>query len=290
MTAPSLLHSYLLLDGAQINDLAARIYGLEESPSLHLLYQQSAYEALAEVGPLLVAVRPHSELAQLFHREWQATAGVWLESDASEDDLVAHLRSLIHVRLGSAQTTLFRYYDPRIMALWLGALEADERVPLMGAVKRIRLLTDSGAELELLRESKPQSAVARYDHTPWLRLSQAQLEHMNQAKHARFDERLLEHLHRFYPELLQHMDVVVQQRFAALCRQSAARYGYSAADEVTRWAGLMIELGSDFPQAPEHEIYQQLLEQRGPLPAQHLDNLIAELQRQLLRTDKESVA
>ena len=113
---------------------------------------------------------------------------------------------------------------------------------------------------------------------------------MNQAKHARFDERLLEHLHRFYPELLQHMDVVVQQRFAALCRQSAARYGYSAADEVTRWAGLMIELGSDFPQAPEHEIYQQLLEQRGPLPAQHLDNLIAELQRQLLRTDKESVA
>ena len=123
MTAPSLLHSYLLLDGAQINDLAARIYGLEESPSLHLLYQQSAYEALAEVGPLLVAVRPHSELAQLFHREWQATAGVWLESDASEDDLVAHLRSLIHVRLGSAQTTLFRYYDPRIMALWLGALE-----------------------------------------------------------------------------------------------------------------------------------------------------------------------
>jgi hypothetical protein len=86
------------------------------------------------------------------------------------------------------------------------------------------------------------------------------------------------------------MDAATQQQFAALCRQSAARHGYSAADEVTRWAGLLVELGSDFPQAPEHDAYRQLLEQRGPLPAQRLDNLIAELHCQLLRTDKESVA
>jgi hypothetical protein len=289
MTAQAPLHSYLLLDGAQINGLVARIYGLEESPSLHLLYQQSTYEALADVGPLLVAVRPHSELAQVFQQEWQATAGIWLESDASEDDLVEHLRSLIHVRLEGDQTTLFRYHDPRIMALWLSALKTDERDPLMGPVKRLLLPTDSGAELELLRENKPQ-AFARYANTPWLRLSQEQLEQMTQAKHACFDQRLLAHLQRFFPESLQGMDAAAQQQFAALCRQSAARYGYSAADEVTRWAGLLAELGSDFPQAPEHNTYRQLLEQRGPLPAQRLDNLIAELQCQLLRTDKESVA
>lgn len=289
MTAQPPLHSYLLLDGAQIDGLVARIYSLEESPSLHLLYQQSTYEALADVGPLLVAVRPHSELAQVFQQEWRATAGIWLESDASEDALVEHLRSLIHVRLEGDQTTLFRYHDPRIMALWLGAMKADERDPLMGPVERIRLSTDSAAELMLLRENKPQT-FARYDDTPWLRLSREQLEHMSQAKHACFDRRLLAHLQRFFPESLQGMDAAAQQQFAALCRQSAARCGYSAADEVTRWAGLVAELGSDFPQAPEHETYRLLLEQRGPLPAQRLDNLIAELQCQLLRTDKESVA
>ncbi|NQD95560.1 DUF4123 domain-containing protein [Pseudomonas sp. CrR25] len=289
MTAQLPLHSYLLLDGAQIDGLVARIYGLEESPSLHLLYQQSAYEALAEVGPLLAAVRPHSQLAQIFQQEWQATAGIWLESDASEDDLVEHLRSLIHVRLDGDQTTLFRYHDPRIMALWLGAMKADERDPLMGPVQRIRLPADSAAELALLRENKPQ-VFARYAGRPWLRLSREQLERMNQAKHACFDRRLLTHLQRFFPESLQGMDVAAQQQFAALCRQSAARYGYSAADEVTRWAGLVAELGADFPQAPEHGTYRHLLEQRGPLPAQRLDNLIAELQCQLLRTDKDSVA
>jgi len=289
MTALSQLNSYLLPDGAQIDGLAAKIYVLEESPSLHLLYQQSVYEALAEVGPLLVAVRPHSELAQVFQQEWQATAGIWLESDASEHDLVEHLRSLIHVRLDGDQTTLFRFHDPRIMVLWLGPLKADERDPLMGPVQRIRLPADSGAELALLRENKPQT-FACYADTPWLRLSQAQLEQLNQAKHACFDQRLLAHLQRFYPESLQGMDAAAQQQFAVLCRQSAARYGYSAADEVTRWAGLLVELGNDFPQAPEHHRYRQLLEQRGPLPAQRLDNLITELQCQLLRLDKESVA
>ena len=91
-------------------------------------------------------------------------------------------------------------------------------------------------------------------------------------------------------EIKRHMDAAAQQQFVTLCRQSAARYGYSAADEVARWAGLLAELGSDFPQAPEHDTYCQLLEQRDLLPAQRLDNLIAELQCQLLRTDKESVA
>ncbi len=289
MTALSLMNSYLLLDGAQIDGLAAKIYALEESPLLHLLYQQSAYEALAEVGPLLVAVRPHSELAQVFQQEWQATAGIWLESDASEDDLVEHLRSLIHVRLEGEQATLFRYHDPRIMALWLGPLNADERDSLMGPVQRIRLPADSGAKLALLRENKPQT-FARYDDTPWLRLSKEQLEQLNQTKHACFDQRLLAHLRRFFPESLQGMDAAAQQQFVTLCRQSAARYGYSAADEVARWASLLAELGSDFPQAPEHDTYCQLLEQRDLLPAQRLDNLIAELQCQLLRTDKESIA
>jgi hypothetical protein len=288
MTAQPPRHSYLLLDGAQIDGLVARIYGLEESPSLHLLYQQSTYEALAEVGPLLVPVRPHSELAQVFNQEWRTTAGIWLESDVSEDDLVDYLRSLIHAQVDGT-TVLLRYYDPRIMQLWLGAMDADERDPLMGPVTRIRLPTDSGAELQLLRENKPK-AYAHYNDRPWLRLSQAQLEQMNQAKHACFDQRLLAHLQRFFPESLQGMDAAAQQQFAALCRQSAAHHGYSSADEVARWAGLLAELGSDFPQAPGHDVYRQLLEQRGPLPAQRLDNLIAELHCQLLRTDKESVA
>jgi hypothetical protein len=73
MSSKPLATNYLLLDGAQIDDLVAQIYQLEESPSLHLLYQQTAYEALADVGPVLVVCVPHGELAQVFNRQWRAS-------------------------------------------------------------------------------------------------------------------------------------------------------------------------------------------------------------------------
>lgn len=281
--------SYLLLDGAQIDGLIARLYALEDAPAVHPLYLQTVYEALADVGPMLVLLNPNSELAQVFNQQWRLTAGVWLESDAQEDELVEHLRSLIHARIDDSLTVLLRYYDPRIMRLWLGPLKAEERDALLGPISLVRLPDDQGAD-ELLRRETQQSSFARYQDTPWLRLSQAQLDDMNQAKLACFDQRLVAHLQRHYPECLQGLDAQGQQQWAAQCRQSAARYGYSAANDVTRWASLSAELGSDFPAAPAHEVYRQLLEQRGPLPAQRLDNLIAELHQHLLRTDKESVA
>jgi hypothetical protein len=216
-------------------------------------------------------------------------ARIWLESDAELEALIEHLRSIVHARVDEAVTVLLRYYDPRITPLWLGPMQADERDAVLGPISRIRVPGESGAEHEFRRESRAGSS-GQYHATPWLRLTQAQLEHMNQAKQSCFDQRLLTHLQQHYPECLSGLDALQQQQWAAQCRHGAARYGYSAAADVTRWASLCAELGSDFPQALEHAAYRQLLEQRGPLPAQRLDNLITELHRQLLRADKEPVA
>jgi hypothetical protein len=279
--------NYLLLDGAQIDGLLGRIYSLEDSPSVHPLYQQSAYEPLAEVGPVLVAVSAASGLAQHFIQHWQSNAGIWLESDADEMVLVEHLRSLIHAQVEGV-TVLLRYYDPRITRSWLGPMTPSERDRLLGPVSRIRLPDDT-AEV-CLQRLNPQFESARYVDTPWVILSQEQLERMTQAKQADFEQRLLAHVQEFYPACLYNLDANGQRAWAANCRASAAQYGYCSAADVTRWATLLAELGGDFPNAPDHEVYRTLLAQPGRLPAQRLDNLINELQRQLLRTDKESVA
>ena len=279
--------NYLLLDGAQVDNLIARIYEVEPVPNIHLLYQRTRYEELADVGPLLVAVQPASELVNTFAQHWQATAGIWLESDASEDLLVQHLRSLVHAQVEGV-TVLLRYYDPRITALWLGSLSDSERDVLMGPISRIRL-SGTGQEA-VLQRSNPTADAARYDDTPWLKLSSEQLEHMTSAKEGAFAQQLLAHLQRYYPESLNSLDTQGQQQWVSECRASAARYGYSRAVDVSRWAGLVAQLGRDFPTAAQHETYRLLLEQKGTLPEQRLDNLINELQRQLALTDKDSVA
>ena len=131
--------AYLLLDSCQIDNLQARVCELAPGSRPHFLYLMTQYAELAFCGPLLVAVQAHSPLAQAFDAHWQATAGIWLESDADEERLIKHLRSLIHVRVEGDVSVLFRYYDPRIARLWLQDLAAGERDRLMGPVSLIRL-------------------------------------------------------------------------------------------------------------------------------------------------------
>lgn len=271
--------AYLLLDSAQIDNLPNRLFELVGSTPYHSLYLNTAYSALVTLSPVLVPVTPGSPLADTFTHEWSATTGIWLESEASEADVVQHLRSLIHARIEGDVTVFFRYYDPRITHLWLADLPPRERDWLMGPIRLISL-PESIYPGAFIRQENPEQRTAQYAHKPWLFFAQEKLGHMNQAKRQRFAQKLIEHCQRYFPRRLQGLDLAAQQQWAAACERSAARHGYSAADEVTDWVTFHAVLGDEFPNAVDHAVYRQILNEKGVLPAQRLENLSAELQRQ----------
>lgn len=277
---------YLLLDGAQVGDLLAQLYQLEEAPVLQRLYQGTRYEALVDAGPVLVQLTPAGRLEYHFMEHWQEKAGLWLEADASETELAEHLRSLVHASVQGV-TVLLRYYDPRVMRHWLTGLPVEERDYLMGPVTRIRLAArqEEGGSIEFQRQTA--SPVARYDDTPWLHLSDEQAERLNRAHLETFDEQVLAHIEQYFPDCLSGLDATSRQTWATNCRQSANAHGYTAADQVVQWANLCAVLGADFPQAPAHQPYRQILDTPQLRPEQRLERLALELQRQLL-TDKEA--
>ncbi|MHC8348430.1 DUF4123 domain-containing protein [Pseudomonas sp. RT4P38] len=272
--------AYLLLDRAQIERLPERLFELGSTTS-QSLYQTTAYSPLEEVGPVLLPVSPNSPLAQTFFRDWSATCGIWLESEAQEAVVLEHLRSLIHVRVAGDVTVLFRYHDPRISALWLAQLAACERDRLMGPIRLIRL-----PELDIHQENPDQPA-AQYAQEPWLFLPAEQLDHLGAAQRQRFAQLLIEHCQQYFSEYLQGLDDFALQQWASHCQHTAERYGYSAIDEVLLWARFHAALGTDFPDAPDHAAYRRMLAEPGVSPEQRLDNLNAELTRQQL-TGKES--
>lgn len=274
---------YLLLDGAQIDDLLAQLYRLEDNPSPHLLYRGTLYEALADIGPILVELVPGSRLEAHFTEHWQATAGVWLQSAASTQELVEHLRSLVHASVQGV-TVLLRYYDPRVMRHWLVELPREERDHLMGPIQCIRLAPRT---IQLQRQAA--SAAARYADEPWLHLSEDTVERLNQAHLEAFDEQVLAHVDHYFPDCLVGQDTAARQAWARTCRLSANAHGYSSADQVVQWANLCAVLGLDLPQAPAHQAYRQILDTPQLRPEQRLERLALELQRQLL-TDKEVTA
>ena len=274
--------AYLLLDRTQIDNLAHRLFEVAPSVQFHSLYQRTAYSALDEVSPVLVPVTPNSPLAHTFTEQWSATAGIWLESLTDEKTVVEHVRSLIHARVEGEVTVLFRFYDPRIVALWLADLPAHERAPLMGPIQLIRL------PHSVIHQTQPDQPAALYADTPWLLLRAEQLAHLNSAKQRSFAQRLIEHCQTYFPDYLRGQDLTAEQ-WVLHCQNTAEHYGYSAADEIFLWARFQAVLGTDFPQGLAHGAYRQILTEPGVTPQQRLDNLNTELTYQLL-TDKEPSA
>ncbi|MBV4460653.1 DUF4123 domain-containing protein [Pseudomonas sp. COR58] len=270
--------AYLLLDRIQIANLADRLFELTGSAAVHSLYQHTAYSALDSVGPLLTGVTPDSPLEQVFWQAWSATAGIWLESEADEHQVLEHLRGLIHARAEGGATVFFRFYDPRITASWLADLPSLERDRLMGPVRLIRL---PGLEF---RQQTAQPAVP-YAQRPWLVLAAEQLDHLNTARRESFTRQLIEHVQRHFPGSLNSLDACALRQWASDCQSSAARSGFSAVDEVLSWSRLPAVLGRDFPDGPEHGAYRRLLAD-PVLPRQRLDTLNNALTQQLL-ADKD---
>ncbi|WP_025110186.1 DUF4123 domain-containing protein [Pseudomonas sp. H1h] len=271
--------AYLLLDRVQIENLPDRLFELTGGTPVHSLYQRTAYSALDKAGPVLIGVTPDSPLASVFCQEWSATAGIWLESEADEDQVLAHVRSLIHARVDGAATVFFRFYDPRIAALWLKDLPAPELDRLMGPVRLIRL-----PDLQIHQQT--EHPAIPYAHKPWLLLTAEQLDQLNAVKRQSFSRQLIAHGQRHFATYLNSMDSTALQQWAVDCQASAARSGFSAVDEVLLWARFFTVLGTDFPDGAEHGAYRQLLAEPRVLPHQRLDNLNCALTHQLL-TDKD---
>lgn len=285
----SVSNHYLLLDGAQIDNLQRQVFRLQEGADYVTLYRKTAYADLADCGPVLIKTTPDSPLLRHFQAHWQSTAGLQVFSDADPAELQTHLRSLVHARVPGGSTVLFRYHDPRILPLWLETLSAEERDYCMGPVERF-VMCDAAGEPVVFERQGPGRPAAPYAAQPWLQLSEAQLERLNEAKQAEFDRRLLGHLQTHFPERLAALDADAQRRLVHSCREGAAQYGYSSAAEVARWSGLVVLLGDDFPNAALHGQYRTLLTQPGRLPAQRLEDALLYAQYQQLQFAKEALA
>ena len=270
---------YLLLDGAQIDNLMQTLYQLEPTPEFHWLYEGTRFAELTDAGPVLVATQPDSLLSQHFEKHWSTTAGVTLNSHAPVDKLIQHLTSLVHVGVHGGVNVLFRYYDPRILYLWLMDMSDRQRNSVLGPVAQFRLW--SSDDWHDFSRSAP-SVAQQYADTPWLQLSDAQLAKLNQAKQQVFEQSLLEHMDTWFPDCLANAGASERQDWVRACCVRANEYGFSAAADIVRWAGLLGICGADFPDASEHASYRALLRQPGMLPAEKLDAIKLEAQRQAL--------
>ena len=109
---------YAVLDCARhpaIHDLIARSYR-EKS----CLFAGDLHPELERAAPFLLELQPGDSLTdEILRRGWQDAWGILVRTESTFRSLRRHLRSLLRVSTEDGRFHLFRFYDPRVLLIYL---------------------------------------------------------------------------------------------------------------------------------------------------------------------------
>ena len=126
---------FALLDAARDPQVLALLSVSEEEHQS--LYEGSQGEELAAFAPYLVRLpRESALLERLASAGWGQSWGVYLTSDRPFDKLRRYLRQFLLVKLADGREAYFRFYDPRVLRLFLPTCSPAETERFFGAVER----------------------------------------------------------------------------------------------------------------------------------------------------------
>jgi hypothetical protein len=135
---------YAILDGASVPGLLQKF--ADEEPPHECLYAGDLKPDMQEVTPYVVKLDSESPFTEwVLDRGWGQHWGIFLESGADLAALRRHLRSFLTVHDPNGKPMLFRYYDPRVMRVYLPTCNAEELKAVFGPVQSYMMEDESGA-------------------------------------------------------------------------------------------------------------------------------------------------
>ncbi len=137
---------YAILDAARdIRILALLVHHKAECQSL---YEGEEGAKLSHVAPYLVKLPPDSPFIEPLVKEgWGKSWGVYLTCASDLPDVRRHLRHFLQVRLPDGEQVYFRFYDPRVMRIYLPTCVAPEADQFFGPIKRYLMEGETPEEL-----------------------------------------------------------------------------------------------------------------------------------------------
>jgi pSer/pThr/pTyr-binding forkhead associated (FHA) protein len=126
---------YALLDASREPSVLKVIY--ESKEEFQSLYEGALGAQLAHFAPYLIRVPQQSALVEtLVQQAWSKSWGVFLTCDQPLKELRTHFRHFLNVKLPDGKQVYFRYYDPRVLRLFLPTCLPEETSQFFGPVKQ----------------------------------------------------------------------------------------------------------------------------------------------------------
>jgi len=126
---------YTVLDGASVPDLPELLW--EHEPEHVCLYRGELEPDMAAVAPYLVKLEYNHRFTKLICEEgWGKHWGIFAITSAEVDirALRQHFRKFLMVYSPEDKLIYFRYYDPRVLRVYLPTCNADEIKIVFGPI------------------------------------------------------------------------------------------------------------------------------------------------------------
>ena len=127
------LATYCIIDGAACEDLLQQLD--QHQPDHCCLYAGDLDDDVAEVAPYLIrleADHPFTTwlLEAIGHKPW----GIFCKAPSTLRELRKHFRQFLIVKGPEGNNLYFRFYDPRVLSVFLPTCEPDQIQDLFGPV------------------------------------------------------------------------------------------------------------------------------------------------------------
>lgn len=161
MTVPALLHAaqplFALLDAARDPKILGLLRASKEP--FESLYEGDVAKAREGVAPYLVALPPESPLLPALAAAWGQSWGIYFTCDKPMADVRAHLQEFVRVQAPDGKTVYFRFYDPRVLRVFLPACDRTEIGQFFGPIRAFLLEGDDPATAQRVLPDKPRVRV-----------------------------------------------------------------------------------------------------------------------------------
>lgn len=128
---------------------------------MRCLFRGALHPELEAVAPHLATLSPDSPLLSAWLGEgWGRRWGIFLRSRSGFEALYRHLRHFLQVQDPEGRTLYFRYYDPRVLGLYLPTCNAAERAVLFREVEAFAVEVPEHASLRWFQQGPERLEVS----------------------------------------------------------------------------------------------------------------------------------
>ncbi len=137
---------HLLLDAARMNSFMDEARELNPEHASLYRNKRGADEILPEVAPFLFSFPYSADFTDfVIDKGWGDSWGLWVESKVGFDALYDHFRRFLMVQTEEGKKLYFRFYDPRVLRIFLPTCDAGQLKDFFGPISRF-VMEDEGPE------------------------------------------------------------------------------------------------------------------------------------------------